>query len=97
MLVIGGKRTQFQADAGGRRRSIVAVDRQGHLLLIACPDMAFSLDEVADLLVSSDLSIVDALNLDGGASTGLYVNAGNQHVAIDSGTQLPIVIIVQAK
>jgi hypothetical protein len=43
--------------------------------------------------VTSDLSIDVALNLDGGASTGLYMHAGNQHVSIDSLTQLPIVII----
>ena len=77
--------------------SVVAIDKQGRLLFITSPDMAFSLDELADLLVSSDLSIDTALNLDGGASTGLYVNAGNQHVNIDSVSPLPIVIVVKAK
>jgi exopolysaccharide biosynthesis protein len=57
--------------------------------------MVFTLDELADQLVKSDLSINVALNLDGGASTGLYMNAGSQHVAIDSPAQLPIVIIVR--
>ncbi len=98
MLILpGGKRAQFDADAASSRRSIVAMDRQGHLLFISSPDMAFSLDEFADLLVSSDLSINDALNLDGGSSTGLYVNAGTQHVAIDSYVPLPIVVIVREK
>ena len=95
MLIMNGKRTQFQADAASQRRSVVAVDTQGRLLLIASPGSAFSLDELADLLASSDLSIKTALNLDGGASTGLYVNAGSQHVTIDSVTTLPIVIIVK--
>ncbi len=54
-----------------------------------------TLDELADQLVNSDLSINVALNLDGGSSTGLYVNAASQHVAIDSPAQLPIVIIVR--
>jgi exopolysaccharide biosynthesis protein len=96
MLVLNGKATQFNADAGGSRRSIVAIDKQGRLLLIASPSMAFSLGELEDLLVSSDLSIDRALNLDGGASTGLYVNSGKQKVAIDSVAKVPIVIIVQA-
>jgi len=95
MLIMNGKRTTFQANAASQRRSIVAEDTQGRLLLIASPGDAFSLDELADLLASSDLSVKTALNLDGGASTGLYVNAGNQHVAIDSVTTLPIVIIVK--
>ena len=95
MLMIDGKRTQFNANAASQRRTIVAQDTQGRLLLIASPGSAFSLDELADILASSDLSLKTALNLDGGASTGMYVNAGNQHVAIDSVTTLPIVIIVK--
>jgi uncharacterized protein YigE (DUF2233 family) len=97
MLVVGGKATQFNANAAGSRRSVVAVDRQGRLLLIASPSRAFSLGELEDLLVVSDLSIDRALNLDGGASTGLYVNAGNRHVAIDSVAKLPIVVIIREK
>jgi exopolysaccharide biosynthesis protein len=57
----------------------------------------FTLDELADQLVKSDLSINNALNLDGGASTGLYVNAGSQHITLDSTSKLPIVLIVKAK
>ena len=97
MLVLpGGKRAQFSADASSSRRSVVAMDKQGRLLFIVCPGLAFSLDELADRLIASDLSIDMALNLDGGASTGLYVNAGSQHVAIDSIAKLPIVVIVKA-
>lgn len=97
MLVLHGKATQFNTNAAGSRRSIVAIDKQGRLLLIASPGTAFSLGELEDLLVGSDLSIDRALNLDGGASTGLYVNAGSQKVAIDSITGLPLVIVVKAK
>lgn len=94
MLMLNGKRTQFNADSASQRRSIVAIDKQGHLLLIVSPGQAFSLDELADLLAASDLSIETALNLDGGASTGLYVNAGSQKASIDSFTALPIVISI---
>jgi uncharacterized protein YigE (DUF2233 family) len=97
MLVENGKATQFNANAGGSSRSIVAMDKQGRLLFIASPGAAFSLGELEDLLVASDLSIDRALNLDGGASTGLYVNSGSQQVAIDSIAKLPIVIIVKTK
>ena len=97
MLILAGKRTQFSADASQTRRSVVAMDKQGRLLFIASPGQVFSLDQLADQLAASDLSIDTALNLDGGASTGLYVNAGSQHVNIDSVTPLPIVIVVKAK
>jgi exopolysaccharide biosynthesis protein len=95
MLMIGGKRTHFNANSTGQRRSVVATDTQGRLLLIISPEQAFTLDQLASLLASSDLSIKDALNLDGGTSTGLYVNAGNQQVSIDPLTPLPIVIIIK--
>ena len=95
MLIVAGKRTQFDANAVNQRRSIVATDKQGRLLFIASPGQAFSLDELADILVASDLSIETALNLDGGASTGLYMNAGSQHISIDSFSPLPIVIVVK--
>lgn len=95
VLVLHGKATVFSSDDTGSRRSVVAMDRQGRLLFIASPNSAFSLGELSRLLVSSDLSIETALNLDGGASTGLYVNASSQHVAIDSLTMLPLVVVVK--
>ncbi len=95
MLVLNGQRASFNANAASERRTVVAQDKQGRLLLIVSPKEAFSLDELADLLVSSDLSIQTALNLDGGASTGMYVRAGNQNVTVDSVTTLPIVIIIK--
>jgi len=70
-LVLNGKRTHFNADASQNRRSVVAMDTQGRLLLIASPGETFSLDQLADLLVSSDLSISIAVNLDGGGSSTL--------------------------
>jgi uncharacterized protein YigE (DUF2233 family) len=97
VLMLGGKRTQFSADASQTRRSVVAMDKQGRLLFIVSPDPIFSLDELADQLASSDLSIEVALNLDGGSSTGLYVNGGSSHVSIDSFANLPLVIIVKAR
>jgi uncharacterized protein YigE (DUF2233 family) len=97
MLVLDGRATSFTADATSSRRSIVAMDKQGHLLLIVSPNESFTLNELGKLLVSSDLSIETALNLDGGSSTGLYVNSGSQHVAIDSLNEIPLVIIVKSK
>ena len=99
MLIINGKRTNFSADAASKRRTVVAMDKQGRLLFIISPSQAFSLDELADLLVdhakASDLNLQTALNLDGGSSTGLYLNAGSQKVTIDPITPLPIVISIK--
>lgn len=97
MLLLNGKRTQFTADDKASPRSVVAVDKKGRLLFIASPGMAFTLNELANLLAKSDLDLVTALNLDGGSSTGLYVNAGEQKVTIDSYVNLPLVIVVKKK
>jgi uncharacterized protein YigE (DUF2233 family) len=96
MLMLDGRRTQFNADASQTRRSVVAMDKQGRLLFIVSPNPIFSLDELADQLVSSDLSIETALNLDGGSSTGLYVKGDSSQISIDSFAKLPLVIIVKA-
>ena len=94
MLMLNGQRTQFTANDEIQRRSVVATDKQGHLLLIASPEQVFTLDDLANLLADSDLSIQNALNLDGGSSTGLYVS-GKQPVSIDPLLLIPIVISVK--
>lgn len=97
MLLLNGKRTQFDGGTKTSPRSVVALDKQGRLLFIASPGLAFTLDELATLLQKSDLGLVDALNLDGGSSTGMYVNAGSQSVELDSYVNLPIVVVVKEK
>jgi len=100
MLLIGGKRTTFNADKKASPRSVVALDKQGRLLFIASPGVAFTLDDMATLLEKSDLDLVTALNLDGGSSTGLYVaghNTSGQAITIDSYVNLPLVIVVKEK
>jgi exopolysaccharide biosynthesis protein len=97
MLMLNGQRTQFSADNKASPRSVVALDKEGRLLFIVSPGLSFTLDELATLLVQSDLNLANALNMDGGSSTGLYVNAGSQSVNIDSYTNLPIMIVVKKK
>lgn len=95
LLMMNGKRTNFQEDSSTKRRTIVAMDRQGRLLFIVSPSQAFTLNELADLLQNSDLSLQTALNLDGGSSTGIYLRGNNQNVSLDPITTLPIVISVK--
>jgi uncharacterized protein YigE (DUF2233 family) len=97
MLLLNGKRTQFSADSKASPRSVVAIDKQGRLLFIASPGLAFTLDDLANLLQRSDLGLVNALNLDGGSSTGLYVSAGSSSISLDSYVNLPLVIVVKEK
>ncbi|HEY0753988.1 MAG TPA: phosphodiester glycosidase family protein [Ktedonobacteraceae bacterium] len=99
MLLINGQRTRFNADTKASPRSVAALDKQGHLLFIVSPGVTFSLDDMATLLQKSDLNLLTALNLDGGSSTGLYVNDTNnsQSIAIDSYVNLPLMIVVKER
>ncbi len=95
LLLSKGRRAQFRANASRDARSVVAMDTQGRLLFIASPHRAYSLDELADLLAASDLSLDTALNLDGGRSAGFALRTKDTHIVIEAEVQLPIVIVVK--
>jgi uncharacterized protein YigE (DUF2233 family) len=98
MLVFpGGVPAGIEDDNERARRTAVALDREGFLLLIISPTSAFTLRGLADWLTQSDLHIEQALNLDGGSSTGLYLKAGPLNEQIDSLGLLPIVLLVEPK
>ena len=87
----------FPADADdGRlaRRTVVAQDVQGRILIIVAPRGYLSLHELARFLAGSDLELDVALNLDGGFSTGLWLQAGERSVEVDSLVPVPSVISV---
>jgi len=97
MLIFpGGQVAPIEEDGARARRSVVAFDRSGRLLVIVCPTSSFTLRGLADWLAQSDLDIERALNLDGGASTGLFLDAGSARAQIDSFDRLPIVLLVEA-
>lgn len=76
---VGGLETERRA-----RRSAVAVDTEGRVVLAICDGgTAFTLDEFAALLqrpvASGGAGAQRALNLDGGRSTQLYLNRAPGH------------------
>jgi uncharacterized protein YigE (DUF2233 family) len=98
MLVFpGGSPAEIDDNGQHARRTALAIDRAGRLLLIVVPTNGFTLRGLADWLSRSDLDVDRALNLDGGSSTGLYLKDGALEEAIDSFGPLPIVLLVEAK
>ncbi len=93
VLVKPGGVMGFPADADdGRpaRRTGVAQDRSGRILVLIAPRGFFSLHALATWLAEADLDVDIALNLDGGTSSGLWI----PHAAmIDSLTTVPAVIV----
>lgn len=97
VLVKPGGVMGFPADADdGRpaRRTVIAQDRDGRILMLIAPQGFFNLHALATWLADSNLDIDVALNLDGGASSGLWIP---QVAQIDSLTAVPVVIAVLSR
>lgn len=98
VLVKPGGILGFPADADDgapARRTAVAQDGEGNILLITAPQGRLSLHELAVFLAESDLTVDVVLNLDGGGSTGLWLRADDTQVEIDSLIPVPSVIAVE--
>jgi hypothetical protein len=98
MLINHGQLTYTASTAGERaRRSVLATDQAGRVLLLACPGNDFTLRGLAEWLQSSDLALDAAMNLDGGSSTGLCVRTAAYQERIPAFVPLPIVVQVVAR
>jgi uncharacterized protein YigE (DUF2233 family) len=100
VLVKPGGVMGFPADADDgtpARRTVVAKDRSGRILFLIAPRGYFSLHELAVWLVASDLDVDIALNLDGGNSSGLWLDEGPHPIHIDAYTPVPAVITVSQR
>jgi uncharacterized protein YigE (DUF2233 family) len=94
----GGEPLAFSETSGQRaRRSVIAMDRSGNVLLLAFPGSDFLLDELATWLQTSDLAVDSALNLDGGSSTGLCIHTESHQERINAFVPLPTVLQVRPR
>ncbi len=74
MLVKPGGQPGYTApDSRPSRRTVVAQDQQGRIIFLVAGWGSFTLHGLSQFLSSSDLDIDVALNLDGGASTGILL------------------------
>lgn len=95
MLVIDGERVPQPNDDGERdRRSVVAIDQDGFLLLLFSNRASLSLSELSRWLVEQPFGIVNALNLDGGSSSGLALKSPSLEFTTDSLVRVPQVLVV---
>ena len=93
----GGSVAYTFEDEARDRRSVLALDRSGRVLLIAVETSVLTLRELAEWLAASDLDLHAALNLDGGSSTGLALAPGSALGAAPSILPVPIVLMVLPK
>jgi Phosphodiester glycosidase len=95
-MLVTNEATVFTDWQGDRisRRTVVAQDAQGRILLMATPLIGISLVDLAAYLPTTDLGIVSALNLDGGGSTMLSIAAGAQPYTLNSFDAVPTILAV---
>jgi uncharacterized protein YigE (DUF2233 family) len=96
MLVDNGERpVDFELPGDAARRTAIALDQSGRVLIIVIDSVEISLPDLRDWLVATDeLAISAALNLDGGPSTGMALAAGRWRVECQSRARVPSVIEV---
>lgn len=77
------------------RRTVLAKDQNGNILLILTQKRYFTLHTLSMFLTGSDLDLNIAVNLDGGPSTGLLIR--EPYFKIPAATLLPFVLTIHAK
>lgn len=96
VLVKPGGIADFPDDGGAAsRRTVIAQDHNGRILLLVAPWGAFTLHNLSRFLGESDLGIDIALNLDGGTSSGMLL--AEPRTLIAAYTALPAVITVHPR
>ncbi len=90
----GGVMGYPDEDGAAARRTVVGQDTNGRFLLILAVNGRFTLHQLSQWLVESDLGLDIALNLDGGTSTGLRFADGS---GVEAFALLPVVILVEEK
>lgn len=97
MLVTNGVNSFNNPDNNrSSRRTVAAQDAQGRILLMVTPLLGLSLLDLAAYLPTTDMQIVNAVNLDGGGSTMMYVSAGTPYT-LASFDAVPTVLAIYAR
>jgi uncharacterized protein YigE (DUF2233 family) len=95
MLLESGRPVSFDLPDRQARRTVIAIDQAGSVILISLPNSMVSLYELRDWLAQeTNLQLDTALNLDGGPSTGLMLYTSGWSIEYDSWSRVPSVLVV---
>jgi uncharacterized protein YigE (DUF2233 family) len=98
MLVVDAQTNAARLnDTDSSRRTVVAQDSYGRILLMVTPLLGLTLADLSAYLPTTDMEIVNALNLDGGGSTLMYLNSGSSPYMVRSFDPVPVVLAVYPK
>lgn len=92
LLVEDGQSVHYSSNRRMSRRTVIAQDVDGNILLMVSSLIGLSLTDLSQYLPTTDMNIVYALNMDGGGSTMMTVNPLNY--TIRSFDPVPTVLAV---
>lgn len=100
-LIAGGRAVQISSSDAPNRRSGLALARNSEIILYATL-LRFpgaTLSQLQEMLLDPQLEIIDALNLDGGGSSQLFMekNALGEAVYISGGDLVPVALVMTRK
>jgi uncharacterized protein YigE (DUF2233 family) len=96
MLLLNGVQTYTDA-AQDRytRRTVIAQDSNGRIVLLVTPLIGLTLLDLSNFLPTTDMNLMNVLNLDGGGSTLMYLNVnGAPEYIVTSLDPVPSVLAV---
>lgn len=99
MLVLDGV-AAFTSNIQDRstRRTVIAQDTSGRIILLATPVLGLTLRDLSAYLPTTDMNIVTAFNLDGGRSTLMVMNiAGSPESIVTSIDSVPAVLAIHKR
>ena len=95
VLQLGGQGGYSDDSVLRARRTAIGQDTSGRILLVVASSGTFTLAEMSQFLLNSDFDLAVALNLDGGASSGLLLREPSE--GIPAFSLLPTVITIRPK
>jgi hypothetical protein len=84
-------------DSTPARRTVVGQDGEGNLFFVLAPRGTMSLHELAVLLAEPGLGLDVALNLDGGRSSGMWLEGTEWGVTVDSLSPVPSAVVIDRR
>ncbi|OGV26538.1 MAG: hypothetical protein A3F18_01805 [Legionellales bacterium RIFCSPHIGHO2_12_FULL_37_14] len=82
---------------GKDERTALGVNAQGEVFILVTEHNPISTHELAEIMQKPPISALNALNLDGGSSTQLYVNSPELHLDIHGFSMVADAVIVRPK
>ena len=102
-LIVDGEKSKLAPSNRSTRRSGIAITYDKQIIVYATL-LRFpgaTLEQVQNMLMLKDLRIKDALNLDGGSSSQLYINeniaAGGGEVLMTGGDMVPVGLVFKTR